>query len=124
MGVWRELRRVTVEAVANAPDCIRAAHLAVQAIKSDDPAVAKQADWAKYLTAQGGPAVARKHLAVRIEGQAVTIKGRYVTSEVKKPVGVFATAFPNEVYESVRYRWTITGAGESAGAAFDLLGLV
>jgi hypothetical protein len=120
VGVWRELRRIKADAVAAAPDCIRAAHLAVQAIKSDDPAVAKQADWAAYLMAQGGPAVARKDLAVRLEGQAVTIKGRYVTSEVKKPVGVYAAAFPNEVYESVRYRWTITGPGESSGVAFDL----
>lgn len=120
VGVWRELRRITAGSVEKAPDCIKEAHLAVQAIKSDDPAVAKQADWAAYLMAQGGPVVARKHLAIRIEVQPVTIKGRYVTSEVKKPVGVFATAFPNEVYESVRYRWTITGAGESAGVAFDL----
>lgn len=120
VGVWRELRRIPAEAVQNAPECIQAAHLAVQAIKSEDASAAKQADWAAYLMAQGGPAVARKDLAVRIEGQAVTIKGRYVTGEVTKPVGVYAAAFPNEVYESVRYRWTITGPGESSGVAFDL----
>jgi hypothetical protein len=120
IGVWRELRRVKAEAVQGAPEAVKAAHAAVQKIESEDPAVAKQADFAAYLWAQGGPTVARKSLAVRIAARAVTIKGRYATYEDEKPVGVFATAFPNEVYEGVHYRWTIDGAGSSRGVAFAL----
>jgi hypothetical protein len=117
IGVWRELRRVAAEAVAKAPDALRAAHAAVQKIESEDPAVAKQASFADYLRAQGGPAVMRKHLAVRIAARTVTIKGRYATYDDTKPVGVYAAAFPDEVYEGVHYRWTIGGVGERPAAA-------
>jgi hypothetical protein len=118
VGVWRELRRVRAETVQNAPDAIKAAHLACQKIESDDPAIAKQADFAAYMRAQGGPTVARKALAVRVAARDVTIKGRYATYEDKKPVGIYAPAFPDEVYESVRYRWTIEQK-DGAGVAFD-----
>jgi hypothetical protein len=117
IGVWRELRRVKAEAVQNAPEALRAAHAAVQKIESDDPAVAKQASFAAYLWAQGGPAVARRKLAVRIAARTVTIKGRYATYDDAKPVGVYASAFPNEIYEGVHYRWTIDGAGSRPAAA-------
>lgn len=116
VGVWRELRRVRADAVAGAPDAIRAAHLACQKIESDDPAVAKQADFGAYMVAQGGPTVGRR-CAIRIAAREVTIKGRYATYDAPKPVGVYAAAQPEAVYESVRYRWTIEGAG---GVAFDL----
>lgn len=118
VGVWRELRRVKEEMIRNAPDALKAAHAACQKIESDDPAVAKQASYAAYMMAQGGPTVARKNLAVCIAARDVTIKGRYATYEDRKPVGVFASAFPNEVYESVRYRWTIEQK-DGAGVAFD-----
>lgn len=117
VGVWRELRRVRADSVANAPDAIRAAHLACQKIESDDDAVAKQADFGAYVLAQGGPTVGRG-AAIRIAAKEVTIHGRYATYEAHKPVGVYAAAQPEAVYESVRYRWTIEGKG--AGVAFDL----
>lgn len=115
VGVWRELRRIKAEAIANAPDALKAAHAACQKIESEDPAVAQQASYAKYMLAQGGPTVARRNLAVRVAARTVTIKGRYATYEDDKPAGVYATAFPHEVYESVRYRWTIEQAGASGG---------
>lgn len=117
IGVWRELRRVKAEALAKAPEAVRAAHAAAQKIESTDPAVAKQASYAEYLWAQGGPAVKRKNLAVRLAERVMTVKGRYATRDTAKPVGVFASAFPKEVYESVRYRWTIEGAGDRPAAA-------
>lgn len=120
IGVWRELRRVTAEIIRNAPEAIKAAHAACQKIESEDPAVAKQADFAAYLWAQGGPLVARKNLAVRIAARLVTINGRYTTYQDEKPVGVFASAFPNEVYEGVHYRWTIDGAGRTDDVCFAL----
>lgn len=116
VGVWRELRRVKAEAIQNAPDAIKAAHAACQKIESEDPAVAKQADFGAYMLAQGGPTVARRRLAVRIAARTVTIKGRYATYEDSRPAGVYASVSPNEVYESVRYRWTIEQAGASSGA--------
>jgi len=58
-----------------------------------------------------------QQLAVRIAAREVTVKGRYATYEDKRPAGIYASAYPNEVYESVRYRWTIEQA-DAAGAAF------
>jgi hypothetical protein len=117
VGVWRELRRIKAETVQGAPEAIRAAHAACQKIESDDAAVAKQADYAAYVIAQGGPTVGRG-AAIKIAAREVTVKGRYLTYEAPKPVGVFAAAQPEAVYESVRYRWTIEGQG--AGVAFAL----
>lgn len=118
IGVWRELRRVQEDAIRSAPDAVKAAHAACQKIESDDPAVAKQADFAAYLWAQGGPTVPRRRLAVRIAAREVEIKGRYATYTDTKPVGVYATAFPDEVYEGVHYRWTVEGKNESGGVRF------
>lgn len=119
VGVWRELRRIKADAITKAPEVIRAAHFACQKIESTDPAVAKQASYAAFLFAMGGPSVGRGG-SIKIAARTVTIKGRYVTRDEKKPVGVYATANPAEVYEGVHYRWTIDGAGSSRGAAFDL----
>jgi hypothetical protein len=116
VGVWRELRRVKAEALLTAPEAVKAAHAAVQKIESTDPAVAKQADWAAYLWAQGGPDVMRKALAVRVAAREVEINGRYKVGVQKKPVGVYAAAFPHEVYEGVHYRWTITDGRSSAAS--------
>lgn len=116
IGIWRELRRVKAETLLNAPEAVRAAHAAAQKIESDDPAVAKQASFADYLRAQGGPAVMRRALAVRIAARPVTINGRYATYEDRKPVGVYAAAFPLEVFEGVHYRWTISDGRSSAAS--------
>jgi len=117
VGVWRELRRVKAETVQAAPEAIKAAHAACQKIESDDAAVARQADFGAYVLAQGGPTVGRR-AAIKIAAREVTVTGRYLTYDAPKPVGIYATAQPEAVYESVRYRWTIEGAG--AGVAFDL----
>jgi hypothetical protein len=118
VGVWRELRRVKAEAIQNAPAAIKAAHLACQKIESEDPTIAKQADFGAYMLAQGGPTVGRR-AAIKIAAREVTIKGRYATYTDEKPVGVFAVAFPNEVYEGVHYRWTIESADSASGVVFD-----
>lgn len=117
VGVWRELRRIKAETIQGAPEALKLAHQACQKIDSEDIAVAKQADFAAYMMAQGGPTVGRR-AAIRIAAKEVTIHGRYATYDAPKPVGVYAAAQPEAVYESVRYRWTIAGA--SSGAAFDL----
>lgn len=120
IGVWRELRRVKEETVRQAPEAIREAWRACQKIDVGDPAIDKQASFAAYLKAQGGPAVRRNRLAIRIAARQVEIKGRYATYTDEKPVGVYATAFPDEVFEGVHYRWTVEGKNESGGVRFTL----
>lgn len=119
VGVWRELRRVQAEAVAAAPEPIRVAHQACQKIESDNPAIAKQASFAAYLMAQGGPTVGRQH-AIKIACKEVTIKGRYAVYMAEKPVGVYMAGQPQAVYEGVHYTWEINRPGAGAGVAFDL----
>jgi replication gene A protein len=108
IGVWRELRRVKAETVQQAPEVIKAAWRAVQKIESDDAAIAKQADFAAYVNAQGGPFVGRNG-AVRVATKMVLVEGRYETGEQERPCGVYAIRSPDEVYESVRYQWTLKG---------------
>lgn len=115
VGVWRELRRIKYESVREAPEAVRAAHMAVQKIESKDPSVAKQADYAAYCRAQGGVLCGRNYI-VRIAKRLTLIEGRYTTREEGKPCGVYHASFPNAVYESVRYVWT----KKQVGAAFDL----
>ncbi|MES2163365.1 MAG: replication endonuclease [Pseudomonadota bacterium] len=119
IGVWRELRRVQAESVANAPKPIRDAHAACQKIESEDPAVAKRADFGAYMMAQGGPECGRR-AAIKIAARKVTINGKYATYEADKPVGVYLAAQPQAVYEGVHYQWTISRPGQRAGVAFDL----
>jgi hypothetical protein len=105
VGVWRELRRIKAEAVYRAPEEIKAAWQACQKIESDDPAVAKQADYAAYMRAQGGPMIGRKGM-VQLAKRMTTIDGRYGKYEEEKPCGVYHATNQNAVYESVRYQWT------------------
>ncbi|MYM67300.1 replication endonuclease [Pseudoduganella sp. FT55W] len=119
VGVWRELRRIEQGAVAQAPEALQAAWAACQKIESPNPAVAKQASFAAYLEAQGGPTVGRR-AAIQIAAREVTVEGRYGVYTAAKPVGVYCVSQPHAVYEGVHYRWTITRPGESAGVAFDL----
>ena len=106
VGVWRELRRVKAEAIANAPDELRAAWEAVQKIESEDAAIAKRADWAAYCRAQGGVFVGRG-ARVKIATKPVEVVGRYATKQEEKPCGVYLVTQAHAVYESVHYRWTV-----------------
>ncbi len=116
VSVWRELRRIKAETVQNAPETIRAAWLAVQAIKGA-PEVAKQADWAEYLRAQGGAAVGRG-ANIKIEKKEVEIISKYAGAvNVEKPCGVFTIVRAiKRVYESVRYKWKVKAGANPKGA--------
>lgn len=115
VGVWRELRRVKAETILSAPPEIRDAWQACQKIESDSPEIAKQASFADYMRAQGGPTVGRK-AAIKIATRPVTVTGRYAVYEAQKPCGVYAVRQSNAVYESVRYTWTIKEGGGVAVA--------
>ena len=117
IGVWREVRRLAAETVQGAPEAIREAYQAAQKIESEDPAVAQQASFARFIWAMGGPLCGR-HAAIKLACKEVSIVGRYASYKAEKPVGVYWAAQPHAVYESVRYQWTITGPGQGAGVAF------
>jgi hypothetical protein len=117
IGVWREVRRIAADTVQHAPEAVREAYQACQKIESKDPAVAQQADFARFIWAMGGPTCGRQ-AAIKLACKEVSITGKYVTYDAKKPVGVYLAAQPHAVYESVRYQWTITGPGDRAGVAF------
>lgn len=110
VGVWREFRRLSAKSVRNAPEPIREAYQAAQKVKSENPAIAQLADFARFIRAMGGPTVGRRaaiQLVKRVEG----IEGRYEQVEAHRPVGVCLAAQPHVVYESTRYRWTIKRRG-------------
>jgi hypothetical protein len=80
VGVWRELRRVR-EVPANAPEHLKAAHAAVN--KTGE----KNADWAEYVMAQGGPIIGRK-ARISIAREQTGELGRYGEEKAPAPVGV------------------------------------
>lgn len=115
VGVWRELRRIAEETVRNAPADLRAAHVAVQSIKATEVNIVdgkpvetvktiKQASWADYLRAMGGPCVGRGG-NIKLAKRETKIEGKYATYQEEKPCGVYHKTNANAVYESVRYQW-------------------
>lgn len=105
VGVWRELRRIRHETIANAPAAVVDAWRACQKIESADAAIAKQASYADYTRAQGGP-FAGRGAVIRMATRKTTIEGKYGSYEAEKPCGVYHASNAAAVYESVRYRWT------------------
>lgn len=95
VGVWRELRRVK-EVPEDAPEHVKAAHVAVNKIGADDfvgdnpVSVVKQASWADYTQAQGGVFVGRKYrIRMALEEETGEL-GRYGEPKALKPVGVIS----------------------------------
>lgn len=86
VGVWRELRRVK-EVPADAPEHLRAAHLAVNKINDEEGADGKAADWAGYVVAQGGVFAGRNY-RIRIVTEETGELGRYGELKKAQPVGV------------------------------------
>ena len=104
IGTWRELRRIKVETVQGAPEIVKRAWRAVQKIASDDPAIAKQADFAEYVKLQGGPFIGRS-AAIQLAKKEQIVEGRYGDRKEQKPCGIYLRKAINSVYESVRYIW-------------------
>lgn len=101
--VWRELRRVQNETIMKAPSFVQDAFYAAQKIDGQ-----KQADFAAYIRAQGGVMTGRKY-RIGVATRVAEVEGRYGLSEAARPVGIYAKAQPNAVYESTRYRWSKVG---------------
>lgn len=104
VGIYREMRRVPEDEIKNAPEAMRKAWEAVQAERNEQGEVTKQADFAGFMQALGGPRTGRSTL-IQLAKKPVKIKGRYATYEMKKPVGVYAVEDQERVYKSVRYVW-------------------
>lgn len=107
--VWRELRRVTEATVKNSPGYVLDAWAAAQRVEIGGEVV-KAASWAEYLRAQGG-AVPGRDYRIGVATRVAEIAGRYGMREGVRPVGIFARAFPDQVYESVRHTWTVVARG-------------
>lgn len=108
--VWRELRRVTPEAVAGGSDAIKAAHAAVHRHG------ARRACWRAYMAAQGGAMVGRDY-RVRIVADASQKLGRYGLAEVARPFGVEDVRRLGEVVLSDRREWKGRGQWTDADRA-------
>lgn len=80
VGVWREIRRVR-EIPEGAPEHLKAAHAAVNKTEG------KNADWAEYVMAQGGPSVGRG-ARISIAREQTGELGRYGEVKAPAPVGV------------------------------------
>lgn len=120
--VWRELRRVKVMP-DNAPAALRDAHTAVN--RDDTEGEERAADWAAYVTAQGGVYCGRGYV-VRLDTIARDGAGRYGDGLGAGTVGVWAWGTERVIdglcdymrrvrvaVVSARYEWTIT-AGDTA----------
>ena len=115
VGVWREFRRLSAESIQHAPEVIREAYQAAQKIDSDNPTLAQQCDFARFIRAMGGPMCGRR-AAIRLATRVESTQGRYELVDARRPVGVYLATQPHAVYESTRYEWTING--DRAGVAF------
>lgn len=112
--VWREIRRVSEQAIAGAPAHVRAAWDAAQRVERTDDdglvTVERPACYAAYIRAQGGVCIGRDY-AIGVAHEAARIEGRYGAYNGMAPVGIYARVDPQAVYSSTRYSWTRVQAG-------------
>lgn len=101
--VWRELRRVEAGTVAAASKRMQRAFDAVH--KGE----AHRADWAGYMTEQGGAMQGRAY-QLKIEFDTEQVEGRYGPAETLRPAGVYDVARPGELCTSKRSRWKPRGS--------------
>jgi hypothetical protein len=109
--VWRELRRVKEQQIADAPANVRAAWEAAQRVEHTDEegavTVERVASFGNYIRAQGGVCMGRDYaIGIAIEPGVLLAEGRYGMTPRDIPVGVYARTAPDRVYASTRYTWT------------------
>lgn len=116
VGIWREFRRIKEETIGGAPEIVRKAWDAAQAVKSENEDEAKRADFGAFMMALGGPTTGRDTL-IKLSKDKVSIEGRYASYEAEKPIGVYAVEEREVIYKSVRYVWERIGIKEPLGLA-------
>ncbi|MEY4415794.1 MAG: hypothetical protein RIQ53_3087 [Pseudomonadota bacterium] len=110
--VWRELRRVELQAVQGAAPAVVEAHAAV----SRD--AGRRACWRRYMDAQGGPTVGRGY-AVRImrADEAPAEPNAYGEERERATLGVYHVSRPDELIQSSRREWRPRGHWTAADRA-------
>ena len=135
VGLWRELRRVKRESLAEAPDAARDAWLAAQKITEQragqgEPIVLQRADFGRFTMAAGGPVMRRKDRPLTLATRPVAELSRYGDDRAPRPAGIFARAqrivhvggivgsyaagLLSKLIESVRAAWRIVRGGVQA----------
>jgi hypothetical protein len=104
--LWRELRRITKKAIADAPAHVQEAWNAVQKTQSAEGGTEQRADYARFINAVGGVAIPRKDARIKLAKLHYDTPGRYGDAIGEKPIGIVDAAAPMKVYESTRYTWT------------------
>jgi hypothetical protein len=100
--VWRELRRVDSQAVEGMSHRVRKAH---EAVNRDGD---RRACWRAYMDAQGGAMVGRGY-GVRVIEETEGREGRYGTTYLPRPVGVYDAERPQVLAPSNRKQWRPKG---------------
>ncbi len=117
--VWRELRRIPLGSLQDAPEHVKAAWHAAQKNLSGEGEVEQRADYAGYLKAIGGAAMPRKNALIKLAKLHFDTPSKYGEPLGEKPIGIYSSDAPMKIYESIRYVWTrIDNAGS---AVRDLL---
>jgi hypothetical protein len=106
VSVWRELRRIKQDAIADAPAHIQAAWHAAQKTSNAEGDTEQRADYATYLAALGGAAIPRKDARIQLVKLHDDTPGRYGEALGERPIGIADAANPIKIYESTRYTWT------------------
>ncbi|AGZ31917.1 bacteriophage replication A family protein [Burkholderia pseudomallei MSHR4032] len=75
--VWRELRRIEKQAIADSPDALQRAWHAAQRVKGATGDDDKRADYAEFIRAWGGPWIKRKDASMWLHKEAQEGVGRY-----------------------------------------------
>ncbi|KGW00457.1 bacteriophage replication A family protein [Burkholderia pseudomallei ABCPW 30] len=75
--VWRELRRIEKQAIADSPDALQRAWHAAQRVKGATGDDDKRADYAEFIRAWGGPWIKRKDASMWLHKEAQEGAGRY-----------------------------------------------
>ncbi|WP_028214710.1 replication endonuclease [Paraburkholderia mimosarum] len=88
--VWRELRRIAGDAMADAPEPMRRAWIAAQRVPGADGQEDKRADYAEFMRACGGPWIKRKERALWLHMVEQDGIGRYGEPLGLKAAGVVA----------------------------------
>ncbi len=114
--LWRELRRVPKEVIADAPAHVLVAWQAAQKTLTAEGETDQRADYASFLSALGGVAIPRKQARIQLAKVHYDTPGKYGEALGEKPIGIVASDAPFKVYESTRYTWTRIEKPAAVGA--------
>lgn len=97
VGLWREVRRVPSEKLAEAPQVARDAWLAAQRFEcspkgADAPVMVARADFGEFVLACGGPVMRRRDRPLMLATRPSEVPTRYGDEATPRPCGLWAVA--------------------------------